>query len=159
MSFASSTPSWYEGNYAYDSYVMGHLIKGVNSEVSYPIATICTTMIQQFTVDTWNGMPPLVLGWYTEPSATGSTGSYAIHRAMLTCPKFKFKATNNMASNCVLNNVKVEFIWNYTTNGTLMDLRSEGDKKKQYAQIYTLPKGSEQTRLSGLDYPLFGVVS
>jgi len=156
VALADAMPTWYEGNYTYDSNVMLNIIKGMSSEVSYPSAAIYTTMISTFTMDTWPGMPPIVLDWFHDTDANGNS-TYDIKRGLLTPLKFKFTATNNLAYNCILNNVHIQFTWYYRTDNLMMNMRSEGDKKQQYAKIFTLPKGSEQTRTPGLDYPIYGI--
>jgi hypothetical protein len=151
-------PSWYDESYNdYNHAYMQSIIKGTTSDVNVDLLAINTVVpISNFKVDAWGGMPPLVLKWYSEPLASGGT-STAVHRACLSPPRFKFTATNGLATAVVLGTVYIYWVWNYRQDNLLMDLRPESGHSDDYSQLYTLPKMSETTG-SVTEFPLYGVV-
>jgi hypothetical protein len=150
MSFAAE-PSWYGVDLTYDSLVCKDIITGDASNVKYPSAAQYTTMIQQYTIGTWKGIPPFKLDWWT----SGKEGETAIKRALLYPPEFRFTITNNISSKITLNNISIKMKFFYYEDGTLMNIRSSTDKTKESTKIYVLPKGSE---LVTQTLPIFGIV-
>lgn len=145
---------WYEGNLSYDSQIMKNLMKSDGSEVNFPSANEGTTISHTFGVAQWSQLPPFEIKWFTDSPAT----DVAIKRAVLPSPKFKLVFTNNLGSVVNLQTAKFTFYWSYNANDIFMNMRTEGNRRKKQSRIYTLPKGSEATRITSLDYPIYAVV-
>lgn len=150
-------PDWFESNTTYTGKVMTNLITSSNSEtlingtspgVNHP----CT-----FTINTWNGIPPFEIKDCINHNVEDATET-AIYRACLSTPRFWFELTNNLTSKVTLSNVSIKFTFYYNSNGLLMNVRTEGEKSKETYKLFTLSKGTEVTRNSGINYPLYGVV-
>jgi len=148
-----SMPTWYEGNLSYDSQIIKNIINSDNSEINFPSSAEYTRYDHTFNIDGWSEMPPFELTWYNDPKL-----GYAIKRACLSPPTFKFTLTNEHTSRVLLNNVTIRWSWNFNPSDIFMNMRTEGDKRKKQKRMYTLPKGSDATRLEGLDYPIFALV-
>lgn len=145
---------WYEGNLSYESQVASYLIKSDGSEVNFPNANEGTTITHTFGIAQWSQLPPFEIKWFIDSPAT----DVAIKRAVLPSPKFKLIFTNNLGSVVNLQTAKFTFYWNYNANDIFMNMRTEGNRRKKQSRIYTLPKGSEATRIESLDYPIYAVV-
>ncbi|MFA5760458.1 MAG: PKD domain-containing protein [Dehalococcoidales bacterium] len=152
-----SYPDWYEGTLTYTSKVMTNLITSSNSETLIPTTSPGVTHNEEFTIGKFSGMPPIelkdVLNYNIDTS-----GQTVIERACLSTPQFYFQITNNLATAVTIGNIKITFKFYYDENGLLMNTRSEGAKSKELNYLYTLPAGSEDNRVTGLNYPLFGVI-
>ena len=148
-----SMPTWYEGNLSYDSQIIKNIINSDNSEVNFPESADYTRYDHTFNIDGWSEMPPFELVWYNDPKL-----GYAIRRACLSPPKFKFTLSNEDTSRVLLNNVTIRWTWNFNPTDIFMNMRTSGGKREKRSRIYTLPKGADATRLKGLDYPVFAIV-
>lgn len=148
-----SMPTWYEGNLSYDSQIIKNIINSDNSEVNFPESADYTRYDHTFNIDGWSEMPPFELAWYNDPKL-----GYAIRRACLSPPKFKFTLSNEDTSRVLLNNVTIRWAWNFNPTDIFMNMRTSGGKREKRSRIYTLPKGANETRLVGLDYPVFAIV-
>lgn len=145
---------WYEGNLSYESQVASYLMKSDNSEVEFPSITEGTTIFHSFGMAQWSQLPPFEIKWFVDSPAT----DVAIKRAVLPSPKFKLIFTNESNGEVQLKVAKFTFTWNYNHNDIFMNMRTEGNRRKKQARIYTLPKGAEATRLSNLNFPVYAVV-
>ncbi len=145
---------WSEGNYAYDSQIMKNIIRSDRSEANFPAVAEYTSLTQTFTIDTWSQIPPFVIKEFIDEPAT----TIMVKRAVLTPPKFKLIAKNNLNSEVTLSNAVCKFQWFFNPMDIFMNMRTEGNRRKKQARIYTLPKGSEATRIASLDFPIYAVV-
>jgi len=152
-----SYPDWYEGTLTYGSSVTTNLISSDNSETKISSTSPGVSNNINFTMNTWSGMPPVEVKYVVDYNKD-TTAQTAISRACLSNPQFKFTLTNNLSSSVTLSNVSIKFNFYYNENGLLMNTRTEGAKSKEFYQLFTLPKGAEENRITTLNYPLFGVI-
>lgn len=151
-------PDWYEGTLTYNSVITNNLISSDNSETLIPSAGVGASNIINFTINTFPGMPPVELKDAIDYNKDDFATQTAIERACLSTPQFWFEITNNLESSVYIGNISIRFAFYYNENGLLMNARTEGAKSQESYQLFTLPKGAETTRLSGLNFPLFGVI-
>lgn len=145
---------WSEGNYATDSQIMKNVITSDSSEVNFPSMAEYTTAIQTFNINSWSQIPPFVIKEFVDEPAT----TIMVKRAMLADPQFHIRITNNLSSAVTINNAACKFNFTFNPTNIFMNMRTEGDRRQKQAQIYTLPKGAETTRLDSLDFPIYAVV-
>jgi hypothetical protein len=154
----SEIPSWYEGNFSYDSKILSNLITASNTETEFPTATAYTTMPEPtWHISPFDQLPPFIIKWYTDTSLE-TEDQVAVKRAVLPIFTYKFTITNQLASAVTINNALIKWNWNYSANGTFMNMRTAGDRGSQASSIYTLPKGAGTTRYPGLDFPIYAVL-
>lgn len=145
--------TWYNANLAYTAQIMKNLINSDNSETYFSTMGENTNVTQTFGINGWSQLPPFDIKWYTDPATT-----VAIRRAVLPPPKFKVIVTNNNPEQVLLSQMKFTLTWNFNPKYIFMNMRAEGSRRTKQALIYTLPKGSEATRLPSLGYPIFAVI-
>lgn len=144
---------WYEGNFSTSSQIFKNMITSDKTEVYFPSLAQYTTKTQTFGISSWSQLPPITVKWFTDSPAT----TVAIRRAMLYPPTFYILVKNNLASSVSLNNATVVFTFNYNPYDILMNMRTEGDRRKKQSRILTLPKGAEATRaIDG--FPVYAVL-
>jgi hypothetical protein len=151
--YAEVLPSWYETSLQYDKATWKKLIKSSNTEAYFTTMGENTTHTQYFTIDSFSQLPPFIIKDYFDEQATTT-----VTRAVLPPPKFKLILTNNLASSVTLSSIVLNMTWNYSPNGTLMNMTGIKSTDNKSAVIMTLPKGSETGRISSLNYPVYAVV-
>ena len=145
---------WMEGNFSTSSQIFKNLISSDCSEANFPTATNGTTVIQTFNIGSWSELPPFVVKEFVDSPAT----DIMIKRAMLTPPRFYISITNKLASAVTLYNAKCVWTFGFNPTDIFMNMRTEGDRRKKQQRLYTLPKGSECTRYTDLNFPVYAVV-
>jgi hypothetical protein len=150
-------PDWYEGTMTYTSSIMRNLIISNAKESYIPATSPGVANDFQFVIKSFGGMPPIELK-DTLDYNKDTSGQTVINRACLSTPQFFFQLKNNLAYSVTLSNVSISFNFTYNETDLLMNTRSEGSKPRELNYLFTLPKGNEDTRMSGLNYPLFGVI-
>ncbi len=145
---------WMEGNFATSSQIFKNIIRSDRSEALFPSLEVGSILNQQFTVETWNGVPPFVIREFVDEPATTTM----VKRAMLAYPRFHLVAENKLADSVTLGNIIVKATWQFNPHGWFMNMRTEGDKRPKNQMLLTLPKGAEVTRNTGLDFPIYVVV-
>lgn len=145
---------WMEGNYATSSQIFKNIIRSDNAEANFASVAEYSIDTKQFNISTWNGIPPFVIKEFIDEPAT----TIMIKRAMLADPKFYVVAQNKLSSNVTLGFVLVEFTWNFNPHDLLMNMSPNWTSRQKRQKIFTLPKGAEATRRTGLDFPLYAVV-
>ncbi len=145
---------WMEGNFATSSQIFKNIIRSDRSEALFPSLEVGSILNQQFTVETWNGVPPFVIREFVDEPAT----TLMVKRAMLAYPQFHLVAENKLADSVTLGNIIVKATWQFNPHGWFMNMRTEGDKRPKNQMLLTLPKGAEVTRNTGLDFPIYVVV-
>lgn len=146
-------PTWYEGDLSYDSLIIKNILNSDNSEVNFPSSADYTRYDHTFNISGWSEMPPMVLGWYNDPKL-----GYAIRRACLPPPTFKFTITNGDIGGITLNNVTIRWTWNFNPTDIFMNMRTSGGRRKKRSRLYTLSNGAEENRLPNLNYPVYAVI-
>lgn len=149
-------PTWYESDLTYDDEVFNNLITGSQQETNLPgIANNTTLPSPSWQLSPFGQIPPFWVKWWIDASKESVE---AIKRAVLPGFKYKFTLQNNLAYAVTLNNIRFDWKWSYSEDGTFMNMRTAGDRRSQSSKICTLPKGADAIRTVGLDYPVFALL-
>lgn len=151
-----SFPAWYEGTLTYGSKVTENLVNSDNSETNVGTVSVGSHSTWNFTMGTWSGIPPIEVKEVIDHNKD-SADQTMIKRGCLSSPQFQFLITNKLESKVVLSSIMIKFYFYYTTTNMLMDVRQSGSFKQEVSKLFTLAKGTEENRVTGLDYPLFGI--